>query len=204
MHSHGIESTAGPWLGDVDPSATIDADCRIWQFAQVRQGAVIGRSCVVGRGAYIGPNVQIGNNVKIQNHALIYEPAQIEDGVFIGPAVVLTNDRYPRAVNPDGSPKGPSDWEPVGVVVRRGASIGARSVCVAPLTIGAWSLVAAGSTVVRDVPAFALVAGSPARRIGWVGRSGRALEPTGEAGLWRCPQTGALFRERARDELEEL
>lgn len=202
----GTDAPAGP--AHVRPSATVEAgselgsDTRIWELAQIREGAVLGERCIVGRGSYIGPGVRIGNDVKIQNYALVYEPAVVEDGAFIGPASVLTNDRYPRAVNPDGSLKGPSDWEPVGVTVRRGASIGARVVCVAPVTIGAWAMVAAGSTVVLDVPAFALAAGSPARRIGWVGRSGRRLEPAGEHGRWRCPHTGEMYSERPDGHLE--
>ena len=136
----------------VADDARIGDGSSIWHLAQVREGAVLGENCIVGRGAYIGTGVQIGNNVKIQNYALVYEPARVEDGAFIGPAVVFTNDHFPRSVNPDGSLKSGHDWEPVGVTVREGASIGARAVCVAPVTIGRWALVAAGATVVRDVP----------------------------------------------------
>ncbi len=106
----------------------------------------------------------------MQNYALVYEPAELADGVFIGPAVVLTNDTYPRAVNPDLSLKSAHDWEPVGVTIGEGASIGARAVCVAPVTIGAWATVAAGAVVTKDVPDHALVVGVPARRVGWVGQ----------------------------------
>jgi len=125
--------------------------------------------------------VHVGDNCKIQNYALVYEPARLEDGVFIGPAAVLTNDTFPRAINPDGTPKSAHDWVPVGVTCLEGASIGARAVCVAPVTIGRWAMVAAGAVVVHDVPDFALVAGVPARRIKWVGRSGFPLEAVGEA-----------------------
>lgn len=178
---------------DVDPRATFGEGTRVWHLAQVREGAVLGENCIVGRGAYIGTGVQIGDNVKIQNLALVYEPAILESGVFIGPAVVLTNDHYPRAVNPDGTPKSAADWHPVGVTVREGASIGARAVCVAPVTIGRWSLVAAGTTVIRDVPDFAIVVGNPARRVGWVGRAGVPLEF--KDGVWICPSTGATYLE---------
>jgi acetyltransferase-like isoleucine patch superfamily enzyme len=147
---------------------------------------------VIGRGVYVGTGVRLGDNVKVQNYALVYEPAEVEDGVFIGPAVVLTNDTYPRAVKPDGTIKTASDWDAVGVTIRTGASIGARSVCVAPVTIGRWALVAAGSTVVKDVPDFALVAGVPARQIGWVGKAGVRLAEAGD-GRWRCPQTGEEY-----------
>ena len=181
-------------ISDVDPRAQIGDGSKIWHNAQVREHAQIGRSCVIGRGAYVGPGVQIGDNCNIQNYALVYDPAVVESGVFIGPAVVLTNDRFPRAVTPAGHQRGADDWEQVCVTVRTGASIGARSVCVAPVTIGAWALVAAGSTVIRDVPDYALVAGSPARRIGWVGRYGVPLEQIDDT-TWRCPQTASLYSE---------
>ncbi|HJQ02487.1 MAG TPA: DapH/DapD/GlmU-related protein [Jatrophihabitans sp.] len=179
---------------DVDPTAVIGDGSSIWHLAQIRNGAVLGARCIVGRGAYVGSGVRIGDNVKIQNLALVYEPAVLEDGVFVGPSVVLTNDHYPRAINPDGSPKSAADWHPVGVTVRTGASLGARSVCVAPVTIGRWALVAAGAVVVADVPDFALVVGVPARRVGWVGRAGSPLESLGD-GRYRCPVTEELYTE---------
>lgn len=186
---------------DIDPRAQIGEGTRVWHHAQVREGAVLGDNCVIGRGAYIGPGVRVGANCKVQNYALVYDPARLGDGVFIGPAVVLTNDRYPRAVSPDGTLRSAEDWDPVGVTIGDGASIGARSVCVAPVTVGAWALVAAGSTVIHDVPAFALVAGAPAKRIGWVGRSGVPLLPVG-ADRWHCPATGATYRQHG-ETLEE-
>lgn len=186
---------------DVADSATIGPGSSVWHLAQVREDAVLGENCVIGRGAYIGTGVTLGDNCKVQNYALVYEPAELGPGVFIGPAVVLTNDTYPRAVNPDGSLKSASDWQPVGVSIREGASIGARAVCVAPVTIGRWATVAAGSVVTRDVPDFALVAGVPAKRLGWVGRSGVRLVDDG--GLWRCPQTGDRYIERDGALIEE-
>lgn len=178
---------------DVSATAAIGARTHIWHLAQVREHARIGADCIVGRGAYIGPGVIVGDACKIQNHALVYEPAHLESGVFIGPAVVLTNDTFPRAVNPDGTPKSADDWVAVGVHIAHGASIGARAVCVAPVTIGAWALVAAGAVVIADVPPHALVAGAPARRIGWVGVAGVPLRRDGDD--WVCPQTGARYRE---------
>ncbi|MGO4535838.1 acyltransferase [Leifsonia sp. 2MCAF36] len=179
---------------DVDDRATIGVGARIWHLAQVREDAVVGAGSILGRGAYVGPGVVLGENCKVQNHALLYEPAVLEDGVFVGPAVVFTNDVWPRAINPDGSLKDAHDWTAVGVTVRHGASIGARSVCIAPVTIGRWALVAAGSVVTKDVPDFALVAGVPARRLGWVSEAGIRLEDAGD-GLLRCPATGALYWE---------
>lgn len=179
---------------DVAPDAQLGDGTTVWHLAQVRERAVLGRSCTIGRGAYVGTGVVMGDNCKLQNYALVYEPAVLEDGVFVGPAAVLTNDQYPRAITPAGGLKSGHDWDAVGVTVRRGASIGARAVCVAPVTIGAWALVAAGSVVVKDVPDFALVAGGPARRLAWVGRAGFPLEQTG-ARSWRCGRTGETYAE---------
>ena len=142
----------------------------------------------------MGSGVVMGDNCKLQNYALVYEPAVLEDGVFVGPAVVFTNDYYPRAITPEGKLKRGADWEPVGVIVRHGASVGARAVCVAPVTIGRWALVAAGSVVTKDVADFSLVAGVPARHIRWVGKAGVPLEGDG-GDTWTCPQTGERFVE---------
>jgi acetyltransferase-like isoleucine patch superfamily enzyme len=179
---------------DVDERASIGAGTSIWHLAQVREHATVGRNCNIGRGAYVGPGVRLGDNCKLQNYALVYEPAQLADGVFVGPAAVLTNDEYPRAVTADGRLKTGADWHAVGVVVGEGASIGARAVCVAPVRVGRWALVAAGAVVTRDVPDFALVVGVPARRIGWVGRAGVRLVAKGE-GRFVCPHTGAEYVE---------
>ncbi|WP_367323090.1 acyltransferase [Streptomyces sp. HUAS ZL42] len=198
--SYTIKPTA-----QVDESAELGDGTTVWELAQVREKARLGEGCVIGRGAYVGTGVRIGDNVKLQNYALVYEPAELGDGVFVGPAVVLTNDHYPRSVDPEGKLKRGGDWEAVGVKVAEGASLGARSVCVAPVHIGRWALVAAGAVVTKDVPDFALVAGVPARRIGWVGRAGvRLAEREGEAGVWECPQTGTRYEEREADGVTEL
>lgn len=189
-----------PVTAVVEPSADVAADValgdgtRVWHLAQIREGAQLGAGCVIGRGAYIGTGVVLGAGCKIQNYALVYEPARLGHGVFVGPAAVLTNDEYPRAVNPDGSPKSAADWQPVGVTIGQGASIGARAVCVAPVVIGAWALVAAGAVVVHDVPEYAVVAGVPARQVGWVGTAGVPLADAGD-GTWTCPRTGGHYTE---------
>lgn len=179
---------------DVAESAQIGDGSKIWHYAQVRENARIGADSIVGRGAYIGTGVVMGDGCKVQNYALVYEPAQLGAGVFIGPAVVLTNDHFPRAINPDGSTKSAHDWEPVGVTILEGASIGASATCVAPITIGRWALVGAGSVVINDVADFALVVGSPARRVGWVGKAGAPLVKE-DGGAWRCPQSGDRYVE---------
>jgi acetyltransferase-like isoleucine patch superfamily enzyme len=188
---------------DVATSVQLGEGVAIWDYAKIREDCILGDNVIIGRGVYVGNGVHIGSNCKIQNLALVYEPAILEAGVFIGPSVVLTNDEYPRAVNPDGSQKDSGDWQATGVIVREGASIGARSVLVAPVEIGAWALVAAGSTVVKDVPAFALVAGTPAKRIRWVGKSGVPLLIEG-AGYFICPKTGARYLESDTNTLVEV
>ncbi len=185
---------------DVDPRATVGEGSQIWHLAQVREDAQVGAGCVVGRGAYVDTGVVVGDHCKIQNYALVYAPSRLEDGVFIGPAAVLTNDRFPRAINADGSPKATTDWDPQGVVVKRGAAIGAKAVVVAGVTIGEWALVGAGAVVSKNVPAHALVVGSPARQVAWVGRSGRVLEAVD--GELKDPGTGDRFRE-VEGKLEE-
>ncbi len=183
----------------VHPSAFVAEDAvlglgtKVWHLAQVREQARIGVECTLGKGVYIGEGVVIGDRVKIQNGASIYPGATLEDGVFVGPHVCFTNDRHPRAVNPDRSTKTASDWEIGTILVREGASIGASSVLVAGITIGRWALVAAGAVVVRDVPDYGLVAGNPARLAGSVCVCGRRLREKGP-GLLACEACGRTYQ----------
>lgn len=159
----------------VDMTALLNDGAKVWHYAQIREGVVLGKNVIVGKGVYIGPKVYVGDNSKIQNGAMIYEPAKIHDGVFIGPGVIFTNDHYPRAINSNKTQKSAHDWEAVGVEVEEGASIGAGAICVAPVKIGRWAVVAAGAVVTKDVPPFTLVMGVPAREVCKVDHDGRPI-----------------------------
>jgi acetyltransferase-like isoleucine patch superfamily enzyme len=181
---------------EVSPQAQVGPNTHIWNEAQVREGAVIGADCNIGKGVYIDKDVVVGNKVKIQNRASLYRGVTIEDGVFIGPHVSFTNDRYPRSITPEGRVRTEDDWEPEPTLVRYGASIGAGSVIILGVTIGRWAMVGAGSLVTRDVPDHALVKGSPARVTGYVCSCGRPLAAAGKAGAqdeWRCTVCDAVF-----------
>lgn len=164
---------------DLEDDVTVGAGSAIWQRAQVRRGASIGAECVIGRDVFIDVDVSIGDRTKIQNGALVYHGVTVEDGVFIGPGAILTNDRYPRAITPEGEPAGADDWEVSPIRLAHGCSIGAGAVVVAGSDVGRFATVGAGAVVTRPVPAHALVAGSPARRIGWVCACGDRLLDAG-------------------------
>ena len=177
----------------VASDANIGPGTKVWHLAQVREGATIGAECILGKGVYVGEGVQIGSRVKIQNGVSIYPGATVEDGVFIGPHVCFTNDRHPRAVNPDGSVQAAGQWELSPIRVRQGASLGGAVVLVAGVTVGRWALVAAGAVVTKDVPDYGMVAGNPARRIGSVCVCGRRLREL-SAGRLSCAHCGATYR----------
>ena len=150
-------------------SSEIHKSVTIWGGSKIRSGAKIGAQTTIGRNVYIGPGVIIGQKCKIQNNALIYEPAVIGDGVFIGPNVVLTNDKFPRATI-GGKVK--KEFNKSAVVIHDGASIGAGAICVAPVTIGKYALVGAGSVVVKNVKDFEIVKGIPAVHSGYCNENG--------------------------------
>lgn len=176
----------------VDERAVIHDGASIWHYSQIREFAIVGQNTIIGMGVYVDSGVRIGQNCKIQNQVSIYNPAVIEDGVFLGPGSVLTNDKYPRATQLDLTVKSNLDWESVGVTIELGASIGAGSVLVAPLKVGRWALIAAGSVVTKDVPSFAMVAGNPARFRYWVGRAGLPLKKISE-NLLQCPVSSDVY-----------
>jgi acetyltransferase-like isoleucine patch superfamily enzyme len=170
----------------VSEFAKIGAGTRIWNHCQVRENVSIGENCILGKDSYVDFGVQIGDNVKIQNGAYIYHGTTIESGVFIGPGAIFTNDKKPRAINPDGTLKGADDWEVGQTLVKYGASIGAGAIILPGITIGRFALVGAGAVVTHDVPDHALVIGNPARQVGYVCKCATRLVEEGD-GKYRCP-----------------
>jgi acetyltransferase-like isoleucine patch superfamily enzyme len=160
---------------ELEEGVEVGAGSAIWQRAQVRAGARIGAECVIGRDVFIDKDVVIGDRVKIQNLALVYYGVTVADGVFIGPGAILTNDRYPRAITAEGQLAGADDWQVTPIRLEHGSSIGAGAIVVAGCDVGQFAMVGAGAVVTRTVPGHALVAGSPAKRIGWVCACGDRL-----------------------------
>ena len=152
----------------VENGAEIGSGSKIWHQSQVRTRAKIGARCIVGKGAFVDFDVVIGDDSKLQNYACVYHGVTLGRGVFVGPHAVFTNDVRPRATDPTFAPLGDGDWEVGETTVGDGAAIGANSTILPNVKIGKWAMVGAAAVVTRDVPDFALVVGSPARRIGWV------------------------------------
>ena len=150
---------------EVSEQAKIGDGTKIWNLAQVREDSVIGKNCIISKNVYIDAKAILGDRVKVQNNVNVYNGVEIGDDVFLGTSMTFTNDFYPRAFN--------ADWEITRTYVENGASIGANATIVCGVTIGEYAMVGSGSVVTKDVPAFALVAGNPARRIGTVCKCGR-------------------------------
>lgn len=170
----------------IDDNVQIGKDTKIWHFCHVQSGARIGERCSFGQNVNVSNNVKIGNGVKVQNNVSIYEGVEIEDDVFCGPSMVFTNDLTPRAK----FPKGVAGYKRT--LVKRGVSIGANATIVCGHTIGNWAMIAAGAVVTKDVPDYALVAGVPARRIGWVCQCGERLKEE-----LVCPQCNQKYEKDA-------
>jgi len=175
-----VHSTA-----EVSPTASVGDGTRVWHWAQIREGARIGRKCILGKDVYVDTGVVVGDKCKIQNFATLYRGVTLGDGVFIGPHACFTNDPYPRAVSPD--------WQIVPTTVEDGASIGANATILCGITIERNAMVAAGAVVTKDVPAHALVAGVPAKIVGWVCTCGRPLDKA-----MRCAHDGRSYPELKR------
>lgn len=176
----------------VDADVTIGAKSRIWHFAHVLSRVSIGEGCVLGQNVMVGPDVRVGNGCKIQNNVALYAGVELEDDVFCGPSCVFTNVNNPRAFVSRKD-------EFRRTLVKTGASIGANATIVCGHTLGAYSFIAAGAVVTKDVPDYAVMAGVPARRIGWMSKAGERLGPD-----LVCSLTGTRYREIGSDILEEL
>lgn len=173
----------------VDDPCSIGAGTKIWHFSHILKNCTIGDACSIGQNVMIGPDVKIGNGCKIQNNVSIYKGLELEDGVFCGPSAVFTNVNNPRAEIERKD-------EFRRTIIRRGASIGANATIVCGHELGRYCFIAAGAVVTGDVPAFALMVGVPARRIGWISRAGARLGPD-----LICPIDSSRYQETTHGNL---
>jgi len=172
----------------VDEDVEIGEGTKIWHFSHVQKGARIGKNCVLGQNVNVGNNVTIGSFVKIQNNVSIYEGVTLEDYVFCGPSMVFTNILNPRSKYPQVGSK-----YYIKTVVKEGASLGANSTILCGNTIGRFAMIGAGSVVTKDVPDFALVAGVPAKIVGWYSEGGVRLTFNGD-GIAKCEKSGKMYK----------
>jgi len=172
----------------IDQGARIGEGSRVWHFAHICAGARIGKGCSFGQNVFVGNDVTIGNNVKVQNNVSIYDAVHIEDDVFCGPSMVFTN-----VYNPRSAVTRKDEYRPT--TIKRGATLGANSTIVCGVTVGDFAFVAAGAVINRDVKPYALMAGVPARQIGWISEHGERLAlPVEGEGVARCPATGKTYK----------
>ncbi len=183
----------------VADSAQIGDGTQIWLHCQIRENVKIGTGCIFGKGVYVDSDVTIGNNVKIQNNVSVFAGVEIEDGVFVGPHVCFTNDKVPRAVNPDMSIKAADDWHITKTLVKAGAALGANATIVCGVTIGRWAMVASGSVVTKNVPDHALVMGNPARIFAWVCACGKRVQIDDSLRRGECVCGRVLVKEAVGD-----
>ena len=170
---------------EIEEGAQVGPNTRVWNNAHIRSGAIVGADCILGHSVYVDHGAVVGDNVKLQNRVSVYRGVTLEDGVFVGPHTTFTNDKYPRAVSPDGHQISDEDWVPVQTLVKYGASIGAGCTILPGITIGRWAMVGAGSLVTEDVPDQGLAWGSPAHLVGYACSCGRTL--VREHDHWSCP-----------------
>jgi UDP-2-acetamido-3-amino-2,3-dideoxy-glucuronate N-acetyltransferase len=161
----------------VDEGASIGAGTRIWHFCHVMPRAVVGEDCNIGQNVFIDNDVVVGRGVKIQNNVSLYKGVVVEDEVFLGPSMVFTN-----VINPRSFIERKTEFRPT--VLRRGCTVGANATIVCGVEIGAYALIGAGTVVIRDVPPYALMVGTPARQAGWVSRSGDRLDFNADGYAW--------------------
>jgi len=178
---------------EVSEHAQIGEGTKIWHQAQVREGAVVGRQCILGKGSYVDKDVHIGDFCKLQNGVYVFHGFNLEAGVFLGPGAMLLNDKHPRAINPDGSPKADSDWEASAATVGYGAAVGGGAILLPGVNVGKMALVGSGAVVTHDVPERGIVMGNPARLRGFACDCGHSLSKQGEGSVYACASCGRTF-----------